>query len=155
MRLNHSTLLLFFAFAACGDSDVPDPHRDASVPDASASDASASDASTQDAGDCLVPAHLQWSSTTLEECGLAAPLDGGPTVALCHWNLALANDGTGTWSHSDVIESITHSCSGTELHIAPDSQAGSAATYDAESGFLTYDGIAYCPTNDVGCPPVD
>ncbi len=102
-------------------------------------------------GECDVPEAATWVSVAPRECGLGPGGDAGPETTYCHWMLALDDDGTGTWQHSDVSQNLTHECDGSTLTITVASQAPAEATYDAIAGELTFDGVADCVAGSDGC----
>jgi hypothetical protein len=80
-----------------------------------------------------------FSSVEELECGLAPEGE----EALCHWTVSLLSSMEFVWDHSDVTESGTWVCAGSE--VSADLANGDIidASYNASTGVLTWDGVDY------------
>jgi hypothetical protein len=87
---------------------------------------------------CGFEAPATFRSVEEGECGL-----GPDGVVMCQWTVSFAADGTFSWMYSDLGDSGTWSCSEGELSAQRGGGQAISVSFDAGTGVLTWDGVAY------------
>jgi hypothetical protein len=100
--------------------------------------ASAMSCSSGDEGACGTLAGQRFQS--VENQGCLGP--GGTTIS-CRWMVSFGTDHTYYYQHSDLMESGTYSCQGGTLSAHNLGGSPLEVSFDAASGTLTWQGIAY------------